>query len=590
MSYCERVLCEKPLGLKPKENKHYCNTAHDIRHYTKISSPIVIKINLSKKLKMLKGFQSRLAEILFVCTLIILGFSYTHAQSFEVEVTPFSIEGLAGLQSYAVGTHEGEWLIVGGRADGLHQRQPFAAFQEELKNKELLVVNPAEGKVWRASLSAMSLDIQEHLSSSNMQFFQSGNDLICTGGYAYSPQNEDHITFPFMTIIDMAETIRAIKNKSVTAASFKQIKHEKFRVTGGALNKIGEVYHLVGGHKFMGRYNPMGADQGPGFIQMYTHEIRRFKIIEEGEIKVEFLGEVHDEMHLRRRDYNLVPYMTGNERQLMAFSGVFRNTADLPWLYPVSISGDNHQAHEDFNQYFNHYHCAHLPIYDKEKDDMHTLFFGGIAQFYLENGVVVQDNDVPFVSTIADVKRSSIGEMTESVLSTEMPGYLGAGSVFILNDEVALADNGILDGTVIGDDFQDVGFIYGGIRSSLPNIFWLNTGEESEASATIFKVAIRKVDGELSATIPTSEAVQFYPNPESKLVRMSMYAEVPADVSVSISDGKGNVIHTEIIEKSRITAGKNFFVLENVNVGYGAFNYTLEVGGRVLKRKVSWAE
>ena len=578
------------FGLKAQRKQCPTNTSRCTNSCTKISSPIFQQKNLSKKLKMLKRFQCILGHISLVITLIVLGFSSAIAQSYEVEITPFSIEGLVGLQSYSVGTHEGEWLIVGGRSDGLHQRQPFAAFQEELKNEELLVVNPQEGKVWRASLSALPLDIQEHLSSSNMQFFQSGNDLICTGGYAYSPQNEDHITFPFLTIIDLPETIRAVKNKNVTSTNFKQVKHEDFRVTGGALNKIGEVYHLVGGHKFMGRYNPMGADQGPGFIQVYTHEIRRFKIVEEDEIKVKFLGEVHDEMHLRRRDYNLVPYITGDERRLMAFSGVFRNTADLPWLYPVSISGTDHQAQEDFTQYFNHYHCAHLPIYNKAKDDMHTLFFGGIAQFYVEDDVVVQDNDVPFVNTITDVTRTSTGELTESVLSTEMPGFLGAGSVFILNDEVALADNGILDARGIGDDFQEVGFIYGGIRSSLPNIFWLNTGKESEASATIYKVAIRKVESKISATIPKNESVQFYPNPESKLVRMSMYTEVSADLSISISDLQGKLIHKEIIDKSRVTQGRNYFVLENVNVGYGAFNYTLEVEGKVIKRKVSWSE
>jgi hypothetical protein len=31
--------------------------------------------------------------------------------------------GLGGLQSFAYGHHDGKWLIIGGRKDGLRRRQ-----------------------------------------------------------------------------------------------------------------------------------------------------------------------------------------------------------------------------------------------------------------------------------------------------------------------------------------------------------------------------------------------------------------------------------------------------------------------------------
>ncbi len=513
------------------------------------------------------------------------------SQSFDVSLSPVTISGLGGLQSYAVGTYDGDWLLVGGRLDGLHRRQPFASFNAEGKNQDLIVVDPEEGTVWRAPLTSLPTSVAEQLSATNMQFYQSGDQLLCTGGYAFSPTVGDHITFPYLTIIDLPQTINAVKGNSLDASTFHQIENEAFRVTGGGLNKIDDIYYLVGGHKFMGRYNPVGPEHGPGFEQEYTNEIRKFKIIEGDNISVEILDVSHDELHLHRRDYNLVPYLADGERELMIYSGVFQTNADLPYLYPVSIDKDGYEAKEDFAQYFNHYHCAYLPIYDQESDDMHTIFFGGIAQFYEENGGLVQDNDVPFVNTIADVSRNAFGDLNETILSTTMPGYLGAGSIFIIDPKTELVEDDIIDGSKIGTDFQSIGYIYGGIRSSMPNIFWVNTGEESEASQTIYKVSIRRV-AEINSIVNNEERdhLQFYPNPARQEVRMSIDIDQPTDFSITITDVKGGKIHTQVIKKETVVSGRNILVLDEVNVGYGAFYYTIQMGDKKVTRKVIWSE
>jgi len=513
------------------------------------------------------------------------------AYSYEVSLTPINIEGLGGLQSYAVATHEGQWLLVGGRLDGLHRRQPFAAFDADGRNQDLIVVDPNEGDVWRAPLSVLPNNLAEHLASSNMQFYQEGTSLLCTGGYAFSSEVGDHITFPYLTIIDVPATIETVKNNTLSASSFTQVENEIFRVTGGALDKIDDTYYLVGGHRFMGRYNPMGPDHGPGFEQEYTHEIRKFKIDSDSNMELEVLPASHDEMHLRRRDYNLVPYLQSGTRHLMAYSGVFKPTADLPWLYPVSISPNQHEALEQFTQYFNHYHCATVPIYEADQDEMHTLFFGGIAQFYQEGDVLVQDNDVPFVNTITDLSRTSNGEMVETRLATTMPGYLGAGSVLILDDNIPLADDHIIDGSQIANEPIDIGYIYGGIRSSLPNIFWLNTGTESAANNVIYKVTIAKVN--TTSTTETGAAkrhLQFYPNPASKLLRMSIDLDIAADMTVTITDSSGRLIDMQSIARSDLHIGRNIIEMREINVNFGAYYYTVASGDMVLTRKVIWAE
>ncbi|MDA0729241.1 MAG: hypothetical protein O3C18_06080 [Bacteroidetes bacterium] len=47
---------------------------------------------------------------------------------FSVEVTAVDLPDMPGVHSFAQAQHEGKWLILGGRLDGLHARQPFNAF------------------------------------------------------------------------------------------------------------------------------------------------------------------------------------------------------------------------------------------------------------------------------------------------------------------------------------------------------------------------------------------------------------------------------------------------------------------------------
>ena len=62
--------------------------------------------------------------------------------SYEVRLEPIVIDSLGGLHSFAFGTNDEDWLLIGGRLDGLHERQPFAAFDYQGYNNQLIVVNP----------------------------------------------------------------------------------------------------------------------------------------------------------------------------------------------------------------------------------------------------------------------------------------------------------------------------------------------------------------------------------------------------------------------------------------------------------------
>lgn len=88
----------------------------------------------------------RFISLLFV--LFISNNIHIKAQTvqYQVLLEPLTIPGLEAVQSYAYGQYDGKWLIIGGRTDGLHRRQPFASFSESGNNRTLLVIDPVAEK------------------------------------------------------------------------------------------------------------------------------------------------------------------------------------------------------------------------------------------------------------------------------------------------------------------------------------------------------------------------------------------------------------------------------------------------------------
>ncbi|MBK7342216.1 MAG: hypothetical protein IPJ06_03275 [Saprospiraceae bacterium] len=52
------------------------------------------------------------------------------------------------------------------------------------------------------------------------------------GGYGYSPSEDEHITFPYLTWVDKIGLIQAVKQGADIAPYFRQIMDDRFRVTG----------------------------------------------------------------------------------------------------------------------------------------------------------------------------------------------------------------------------------------------------------------------------------------------------------------------------------------------------------------------
>lgn len=470
---------------------------------------------------------------------------------FSIQLESITIPELGGLQSYAFGQHEGKWLIVGGRLDGLHRRQPFAAFDVSGNNNQIIVIDPVAKQKWSAPLTSLSVALQEQLSSTNMEFYQLENYLYLIGGYGYNTSSASKKTFDYLTAIDVPAVIKAVIDAASFSNHFRQVSDPLFAVTGGHLEKIKDTMYLIGGNKFDGNYNPMG---NPTYTQVYTNAIRKFQIIDNGTtLTFKHVRTITDATHLHRRDYNAVAQIMPNGSEgITAFSGVFQTGVDLPFLNCVNIDSAGYSVNNAFQQYYNHYHCAVLPMYSASQREMHNVFFGGIAQYYDSAGILVQDNRVPFVKTIARVSRDSTGKMTEYKLPVEMPSLLGASSEFISNQKLPHYANEVFDLDGFDDDTTLVGYIFGGISSSAPNVFFINTGTESVASSQLFKVYVIK-NKSLGIDVLNSQSMgtiqmQVFPNANDGNFELKFFLQRSSDVKITMRDMDGKVLEERVLE------------------------------------------
>ena len=510
-------------------------------------------------------------KIAAIIGLILLNSSiFSQNAPFNIHIEPLNIAELGGLQSFAFGQDNGKWLIVGGRLDGLHRRQPFAAFDIAGNNNQLIVIDPVSQQKWTAPITSLPIALQEQLSSTNMEFHQEGNYLYIIGGYGYNTATATRKTFDNLNAIDVPSTINAVITGTSFTPFFRQISDAQFAVTGGHLKKINDTFYLVGGNKFDGNYNPMG---NPTFTQVYTDAIRKFNLSDDGTtITIDHLPTITDPANLHRRDYNAVPQILPDGTEgITAFSGVFQPTIDLPFLNCVTIDSTAYTVNNSFQQFYNHYHCAVLPLYSEVNNEMHNVFFGGIAQYYDSLGTLVQDNNVPFVKTIARVTRSSDGTMVEYKLPVEMPGLLGSGAEFIpikavpqFNNEVFKLDNFTTDSTLVG-------YIYGGISSTGANIFFTNNGTQSSASSQIFKVYVIKNSTagihDLNEQSNGTLRMQVFPNPTDGDFVVKFHLDKISETKISLYRIDGKKIEEKILNK--VSLGENTYQRKIKNLDSG---------------------
>lgn len=486
--------------------------------------------------------RSDMKPIFTICFLILSSSIFAQIGDGHLIWSPADHLDVPARQSYAGFQLEQYALLVGGRTDGLHETIPFRSFPASHRADHMVLIDLTSGQQWTKDLKDLPTAVQEQLSSSNIVFAQNDRWGLLAGGYGASKLAGDHVTFARLTMIDLAGIIQAIMKDQPIQAYVQSIDDPFFEVTGAGMIQIDDRWHIVGGQSFMGRYNPVGADMGPGFVQNYSNAIRSFELFaEEGQWTVREKKSLTDSAFLHKRDHNLLPQILPNgEFGAMAFSGVFRYDQDLPWLECLEVTADSFSYPPELKQYLNQYHCASLAFYSQKEAKMQSVFFGGMSQFYCENGSLQEDLEVPFIRTVSMMERE--GKDAKEYILGDLPDYLGTSAEFFPLPGLPEVADGIFstDQLTSINDTVLLGYVIGGIGSDSANVLFTNDGTQSWAIQQAY--AIYWVKGVHSAVHPLVGQDYFQPiylmNEDQLSFSFRTLDEGPVRLIVTDSNGK----------------------------------------------------
>lgn len=422
--------------------------------------------------------------------------------SIQIDVANFSLP--IGIQAYASANYKGKWLLLAGRTNGLHGFDNILNnFPPLAQNREVYVIDPSTGFSWHRSLTDGNLSQEEIdcLSVTASQSFQKGNTLYLVGGYGINTITGEMETKSTLTRINISKMIQWVVTGNPSAKkTISQTSNPLLQVTGGFLFQANDhqPFLLMLGQNFQGLYR----DNSNG---IYTMQIRPFWLNDNGKtVSILPSSSTATNPDYRRRDLNIVPILHDNQPAYTAFAGVFTLDSGI-WTVPITIFPDGSSFEPDpndpktFKQAMNHYDCPCFGLYSTKNKEMFVLFPGGISYGFFSGGIFTTDSEIPFINQVTTIKIDKENNYTQYLMNGEYPFLVSTGSnpgnqllfgaeaTFFPKDGIPLFNNGVIQLDALPNKPTIIGYIVGGIMSTLPNTNFIT---DSTSSPYVFTVTL----------------------------------------------------------------------------------------------------
>ena len=147
------------------------------------------------------------------------------------------------------------------------------------------------------------------------------------------------------------------------------------------------------------------------------------------------------------------------------------------------------RVNSHYQQFFNQYTAANVPLFDARTRSMATIFFGGISLYDYDfaTGTLTSDTELPFVNDVTSLVQRGDGSTQEYIMPSQLPALLGTGAAFFASPGLPTYSNGVVKLNKLQGP-TTLGYIYGGIYSTVPN----TTDPESQTTSSnlVFKVTL----------------------------------------------------------------------------------------------------
>jgi hypothetical protein len=341
------------------------------------------------------------------------------------EVTPTKFPGLHSFASAVVqeGPHRGKWLVLGGRTNGMHNLTG-KSFPTQERNTNVWVLDQETGTACSAPMSGLLQNLYDALAATNHESVQIGNVLWVTGGYGWSINTQEDVTFGYLIAVDINRLVPAVLDHcgqeipdighyfshatltddtgDCTLFGTKTSKDGPcgLTITGGGMERIGDQLYLAFGQMFGGGYNQFLKQQQVYSCQVSritpgdpvwgsSFEIKEFDLFIPPNPHCQPGGLLPNNHEFHRRDLNVEPaiYLADGQptEALFTYGGVFR-LEFFGFPHPIYITPSGATIDKEFKQEMSVYEAASVNLFDEASGTFHTAILGGISGNYCDTG------------------------------------------------------------------------------------------------------------------------------------------------------------------------------------------------------------
>jgi len=417
---------------------------------------------------------------------------------------------LPALQSAAVATFNGLWIMIGGRKAGLHSMDNDPpSFNKTANNDTIWVINMAEKKKAGIRIPAIYRNL---LSASNPSYTQDGQFLYIAGGYAVSDstRKRNNWTSDRFFEISLPDLVNYVlsggQTPSLDQVFTKVVQSPYLKLSGGEMAVANSNFYLIGGQTYDTTYEQ-------GVYGNYSNAIRKFRVVYSANgWTLTDTASLIDPVNLHRRDFNMADVILddGSLGEVI-YGGVF-TPDDMAYRNPVYITGlaeGNPAIRVDttMKQVANLYSCAKINAFLGGSAPIrfnHTTLLGGISLMQYNTLTRKLDyppvgQELPFSNLISSYitdGRTQSAEMVQLPPYPMMPGYLGTNAVFLPDPSLTIPGfpfNIDLNKVFSGPQRKrvHVGYLYGGIDSPVPTLITPGQNYTSTANQKLYKVFMK---------------------------------------------------------------------------------------------------
>ena len=317
-------------------------------------------------------------------------------------------------------------------------------------------------------------------------------------GVTLNAATSNYTTYDTLTSMSVSGMINAVINGGDVAhqSAIRQISDPRLEVTGGDLSMICGRAFLIFGQNFQGGY-ALGPG-APSFTQIYSDEIRSFKIVDSGStLAISNYQALRHTTNFRRRDGNLGAVVLPDGKQALSYyGGVFTPGQNSTALQaPILISSSSKTTVDsNYQQFFDQYTTTDIPLFDRRTKAMDTIFLGGISLYDYSNGQLTQftgaEGGPGWVDDVSTLSQSKYGSDQEFIMPA-LPGLYGAYSSFEASPLLPVYSNGVvkldkLKGPTV------IGYLFGGIYSTVAETSAdpVTEATQTGASNQVFEVTV----------------------------------------------------------------------------------------------------